>query len=202
MIGINLIVAAVITAGLLGAFLLSNSTVGNLIGNVADLGIQEMKNVSFTLSVDRHGEISFEKQKNLSIEITGRMQGVVGDGEFESGSGASLRGFSGRGRISDMVVLNGTVDKIEISDASLSFKAKKFDASSEFSSASVENLFLAGLRLENVTGSLNQGGTEIKFSSTTVILEGAGGKFTFGNGLVIDGRAKKVSIPTSGIRIE
>jgi hypothetical protein len=197
---LKVVVAAVIALGLAGAFILSNSTVGNLIAAAGDkMSFQEFTNISFILESSRH-EIIFENQKDLSITIEGRTSGMIGDGEFDAGS-VSLEGFNGRGNVSDVIILNGSVRKMQLSDASISFREKSYQSSSDFSSAVFDSMSLKELKLENITGILRQGGTEIKFSST-IIMEEVSGRFSFGRGLKIEGRAKKISIPKAGIRIE
>ncbi len=207
---VKLIIAAVITTGLVGAFLFFNPTVNSITGKIsgkipflqgAASPTQELNDVSFVLDADTYGNVVFEGQKQLHAEIKGATQGNVGGGPFDSENGVSLSGFSGRVSVNDVLALNGTVDMMSLSGASITFGGKAYNSASEFSFASFENLTAKQLMLENVTGSLKQSGTEIRFSKTSVLIEGVSGRFTFGGGIGIDGHASRISIPKSGISI-
>ncbi|MDI6721657.1 MAG: hypothetical protein QMD85_04660 [Candidatus Aenigmarchaeota archaeon] len=200
-LGIKLIIAAIITAGLLGAFLLTNPTVGNFAGKIGG-SVEEIKNVPFTLQTNHYDEFGFDKQKKLNIVISGKTSGNIGDVSFSTEKEVSIKGFSGKGSVArNAITLNGSIDRIELPDISMSFRQKKYDSYSEFSSVYIENLELSGLELANATGILNQSGVEIKFSNMAIAIEGVEGKFSLGKGLEIDGFAKKVFLPKTGVRI-
>ncbi len=207
---LKLIVAGIVTMGLAGTFLLSNATVGNLIGDFrdkVDIGLwpkaeqpaEEVGNIQFVLSVDKHGIIDFSGE-GIMIDISGATHGDVAGGLFTTDS-VSLSGFSGRGSIEGSLVLNGSAETIRLSGASLSFPGKSYNSYSDFSSATVDNLFISRLELNDVSGTLEKDGSQVRFSSADVSLENVRGRFSFNGGLTIDGNASKISIPSSGIRI-
>ena len=207
---LKLIVAGIVTAGLAGTFLLSNATVGNLVGDFrekVDIGLwpkaqqteEAARSIQFVLSVDKHDIMDFSGE-GLQIEISGATQGDVAGGSFTTDS-VSLSGFNGKGSIDESLTLNGSAETIKLSDASVSFPGKSYNSNSEFSSATIDNLFINQLELKGVTGTLEKDGSQVRFSSADVSLKNVRGKFSFGGGLRIDGAASMISIPSSGIRI-
>jgi len=207
---VKLVIAAIITIGLAWTFLFSNPTVDSITGKISGkipflqsggAPTQELNDVSFVLNADSYGNMVFEGQKQLRAEIKGATNGNIGGGPFDSDEGISLSGFSGRVSVGGDLAMNGTVEKVMLSGASITFGGKAYGSVSSFSLASIENLTLHQLTLENVTGSLRQNGTEISFSKTNVLIEGVSGRFTFGGGIGIDGYASRISIPKAGIII-
>src|SRR3989344_6797661 len=203
---IKMIIAAIITAGLAGTFLITNVTVGNLVGDfggkidIWPKAQQEQDTMDFTLFVENYNKMSFSGD-DLRVEINGVTKGNVGGGDFDVDKIIMLSGFRGKGTISDVMELNGSVKKFQLSGASIKFSDKPYNSESKFSSALIDNLFFAKLQLDNVTGTLTKEGSKITFSSADVTLENVRGKFSFDGGLKIEGLVKSITIPSYGIKI-
>jgi hypothetical protein len=99
------------------------------------------------------------------------------------------------------ITLDGSYEKIEFIDKSLSLGGGTVKTDGAYSNLTVEGMGLNELKLTNATGKIISSEIETAFAGTEVNIKYPLGIFNFDNKIKIDGSASKISIPSRNLNI-
>ena len=135
---------------------------------------------------------------NISINAKRFETKIAGVDVNGTGKGISITNYRGKIGIDNATIaLDGRFDTLLLPGAA-SFPNGFVAVSAEFNSVNLDNF---GPKFTmNATGMLTVGTTENRFNGT-IIVDSMLGTFDFNDNLVITGKAKKISIPASGINV-
>lgn len=222
----KIIVTVIILLGIIAFFISTQTPVQEFFKSIKDsilsfLGytVVEERNVSFSITTE-YDSISFKDEINITIHPI-IFSANTSDMSIETSDIVNMD-FSGSGKIAGRtLVLDGTTNKIEIANSSMTFNKASVKAETTFTKLTIDDLELRELKISS--GSLFVKGTEIKFSGSVVIYnpegrfefqpidaEGVNVDFEEGVGvgfeevykLKAEGFASRISIPESDIVID
>lgn len=193
-LGWKIILTVLITFGVLLAALGSQPGVKDFFAAVTDKlsfpAQESSRNVSFSLSIDKPAEISFQSNRELNITIEGQFFGSISEANFSTKK-LVIRNFIGSGSINDTVYIKGRFEGLQAEG--FHFINKNLEARGSLSTATIENLALDKLQLQG-SGKLAAEGAETTLENQKIMIEKPLGRFVLGNGTRIEGLAKKILI--------
>ncbi len=196
-----------ITLAILVVFLFTSPQVGGFFQSVKDRTADFLspaenieRNISFSLSLNEYGDIN-ATAKNVNMFLKAdKFSASIKDGTLEAKGNVNILGYIGFvSARKNGIVLDGNFKKIELDDAALSFVQGPIKSSVVFERLAIDNLTLKELSSAS-GGLLNVSGTETKFAGK-ITVKSPQGSFSFDDGLFINGRAAKISIPEAKISI-
>jgi hypothetical protein len=168
----------------------------SLTGIAPPVEINAVRNVPFVLEADKHNDIQFSlRDSDISIENF-LIRVKIPGGDISARNFFDAKNFTGNGFVKgNTVYLKGTVNSISFSDATVSAKTE-LEINSTFNLLEIKELSLNIISLKSVSGRLQSRNTEVTLDSDDITITSPKGKFTFGNGLKIEGNANKISTST------
>ena len=167
---------------------------------IGDIFVED-RPVNFVLELEDYGFITTNTGP-LDIEITSPNFLIwFDDGIIESNGTVLLKSYHGLVSVNGTQLrLDGSVEALESQKLSLNMKGS-VKTTSTFTRLVIENMKLSEFSVDDATASLTVGDTTTKVIGKSVQVKAPEGKFTFSDGLKIEGAANSISIPDANINI-
>jgi hypothetical protein len=162
---------------------------------------EETRNVQFSLFLDMYDKIAYDSSRPVNISINAkRFETKIANVDVNAtGKYIAITNYRGKIEIDKgNITLDGKFEALLL-PGTASFPSGAIAVTSEFNTAKLDNFGPKELMM-NTTGLLVVGSSENKFNGT-IKIDSVLGTFNFGDNLTISGKAKKISIPGSGISV-
>ena len=202
----KILATIMITLVILAVLLSSNPQVSNFFNSIFGrfsgvVETEEARNVQFELYLESYGKIEHESSRPVNISMNAeRFETKIGEASINvTEKNVSITNYKGKIEINGKnITLDGKFESLLLPGFA-SFPGGAASVSAGFGSLQIGNIGPKQFAM-NTSGLLRIGASESRFNGTINIASPLG-TFSFGDNLTITGKARKISIPESGINI-